>query len=49
MVAAVVSGPVVWAHHVWSDHQGRLLQSSTASLASLALRLMPYAAALLHT
>ena len=48
-VAAVVSGPAVWVHHVWSAHRGRLLQSSSASLASLALRVMPYAAAPLHT
>ena len=23
-VAAVVSDPAVWVHHVWSTHQGRL-------------------------
>ena len=49
MVAAVVSGPAVWVHHVWSAHRGRLLQSSSASLASLALRVMPYVAVPLHT
>ena len=48
-MAAVVSGPAVWVHHVWSAHRGRLLQSSSASLASLALRVMPYVAAPLHT
>ena len=48
-VAAVVSGPAVWVHHGWSAHQGRLLQSSSASLASLALRVMPYVAVPLHT
>ena len=48
-VAAVVSDPAVWVHHVWSAHQGRLLQFSSASLAFLALRVMPYAAAPLHT
>ena len=48
-VAAVVSGPAVWVHHVWSAHQDRLLQSSSASLAFLALRVMPYAAVPLHT
>ena len=25
VVAAVVSGPAVWVHHVWSAHRGRLL------------------------
>ena len=40
VVAAVVSGPAVWVHHAWSAHRGRLLQSSSASLASLALRVM---------
>ena len=49
VVAAVVSGPAVWVHHVWSAHRGRLLQSSSASLASLALRVIPYAAGPLHT
>ena len=48
-VAAVVSGPVVWVHHVWSAHRDRLLQFSSASLAFLALRVMPYAAVSLHT
>ena len=47
-VAAVVSDPAVWVHHVWSAHQDRLLQFSSASLACLALRVMPYAAVLLH-
>ena len=47
-VAAVVSGPAVWVHHVWSAHRDRLLQFSSASLAFLALRVMPYAAVLLH-
>ena len=37
-VAAAVSGPAVWVHHVWSAHRDRLLQSSSASLAFLALR-----------
>ena len=45
--APVVSGPAVWVHHVWSVYRGRLLQSSSASLAVLALLVMPYAAALL--
>ena len=45
-VAAVVSGPAVWVHHVWSAHRDRLLQSSSATLAFLALRVMPYAAVL---
>ena len=49
VVAAVVSGPAVWVHHVWSAHRGRLPQSSSASLASLALRVMPHVAAPLHT
>ena len=49
VVAAVVSRPVVWVHHAWSARRGRLLQSSSASLASLALRVMPYVAAPLHT
>ena len=44
-VAAVVSGPAVWVHHAWSAHRDRLLQFSSASLAVLALRVMPYAAA----
>ena len=48
-VAAVVSGPAVWVHHVWSVHQDRLLQSSSASLAFLALRVMPHVAVPLHT
>ena len=43
-VAAVVSDPAVWVQHVWSAHQDRLLQFSSASLACLALRVMPYAA-----
>ena len=37
-VAAVVSDPAVWVHHVWRAHQDRLLQFSSASLAFLALR-----------
>ena len=49
VVAAVVSGPAFWVHHVWSAHRGRLLQSSSTSFASLALRVMPYLAAPLHT
>ena len=48
-VAAVVSDPVVWAHHVWIAHRDRLLQFSSASLAFLALRVMPHAAFPLHT
>ena len=48
-VAAAVSGPSVWVHHVWSAHRDRLLQSSSASLAFLARRVMPYAAVPLHT
>ena len=36
-VAAVVSNPVVWVHHVWSAHHDRL-----------ALQVMPYAAVSLH-
>ena len=48
-VAAVVSSPAVWVHHVWSAHQDRLLQFSSASLAFLALQVMPYAAVPLHT
>ena len=47
-VAAVVSNPAVWVHHVWSAHRDRLLQFSSASLAFLALRVMPHAAVLLH-
>ena len=47
-VAAVVSDPAVWVHHVWSAHRDRLTQFSSASLAFLALRVMPYAAVLLH-
>ena len=47
-VAAVVSDPVVWVHHVWSAHRDRLLQFSSASFAFLALRVMPYAAVPLH-
>ena len=46
---AVVSDPVVWVHHVWSAHRDRLLRFSSASLVSLALRVMPYAAVPLHT
>ena len=49
VVAAVVSGPAVWVHHVRSAHRDRLLQSSSASLTSLALRVMPYVTAPLHT
>ena len=45
-VAAVVSSPAVWVHHVWSAHRDRLLQFSSVSLA---LRVMPYAAVPLHT
>ena len=48
-VAAVVSDPVVWVHHVWSAHRDRLLRFSSASLAFLALRVMPYTAVPLHT
>ena len=48
VVAAVVSGPAFWVHHVWSVHRDRLLQFSSTFLASLALRVMPYVAALLH-
>ena len=48
-VAAVVSDPVVWVHHVWSAHRDHLLRFSSASLAFLALRVMPYAAVPLHT
>ena len=48
-VAAVVSNPVVWVHHVWSAHRDHLRRFSSASLAFLALRVMPYAAVLLHT
>ena len=29
-VAAVVSDPVVWVHHVWSAHRDRLLRLSSA-------------------
>ena len=36
-VAAVVSDPAVWVHHVWSAHQDRL-----------PLQVLPYAAVLLH-
>ena len=36
-VAAVVSNPAVWVHHVWSAHRDRL-----------ALQVMPYAAVPLH-
>ena len=46
--AAIVSGPAVWVHHVWSAHRDRLLQFSSASLALLALQMMPYAAVPLH-
>ena len=49
VVAAVVSAPAVWVNHVWSAHRVRLLLSSSASLAFLALRVMPYAAVPLHT
>ena len=48
-VAAVVSNLVVWVHHVWSAHRDHLLRFSLASLAFLALRVMPYAAVPLHT
>ena len=48
-VAAVVSGPAVWVHHVWSAQQDRLLQSSSAPIAFLTLRVMPCAAVPLHT
>ena len=47
-VAAVVSDPAVWVHHVWSAHQDHLHRFSSASLAFLALRVMPYAAVPLH-
>ena len=36
-VAAVVSDPALWVHHVWSAHRDRL-----------ALQVMPYAAVPLH-
>ena len=36
-VAAVVSGPAVWVHHVWSAHRDRLLQFSSASHQHLSL------------
>ena len=36
-VAAVVSDPTVWEHHVWSAHRDRA-----------ALQVMPYAAVPLH-
>ena len=48
-VAAVVSDPAVWVHHVWSAHRDHLLRFSSASLAFLALRVMPYANVPLHT
>ena len=48
-VAAVVSDPVVWVHHVWSAHRDRLLRFSSSSLAFLALRVMPCAVVPLHT
>ena len=48
VAVVVVSGPAVWVHHVWSAHRDRLLQFSSASLAFLALRVMPYAAVPLH-
>ena len=41
VVAAFVSGPAVWVHHVWSVHRDRLLQLSSTCLASLVLRVMP--------
>ena len=47
-VAAVVSDPAVWVHHVWSAYRDRLLRFSSASLAFLALQVMPYAAVTLH-
>ena len=47
--AAETVGLAVWEHCVWSAHRGRLLQSSSASLAFLALWVMPYAAVPLHT
>ena len=47
-VAAVVSDPAVWVHHVWSAHRDPLLQFSSASLAVLAMRVMPHAAVPLH-
>ena len=47
VVAAVVSGPAVWVHHVWSVHRDLLLQFSSTFLTSLALRVMPYVATLL--
>ena len=47
-VAAVVSDPVVWVHHVWSAHRDHLLRFSSASLAFLALRVMPHTAVPLH-
>ena len=36
-MAAVVSDPVVWVHHVWSAHRDRLL-----------LKVMPHTAIPLH-
>ena len=48
-VAAVVSDPAVWVHHVWSAHRDRFIQFSSASLAFLGLRVMPYATVPLHT
>ena len=47
-VAAAVSDPAVWVPHVWSADRDRLLRFSSASLAFLALRVMPYAAVPLH-
>ena len=32
-VAAVVSDPAVWVHHVWNAHRYHLLRFSSASLA----------------
>ena len=47
-VAAVVSRPAVWVHHVWSADRDRLLHFSSSSIAFLALQVMPYAAVPLH-
>ena len=48
-VAAVVSDPVVWVQYVWSANGDHFLRFPSASLAFLALRVMPYAAVPLHT
>ena len=46
---AVFLDPFLIAVSMGSAHQDRLLQLSSASLAFLALRVMPYAAVPLHT